>query len=157
VVCFPGTHSKWIQLSDRTIVSFATWMTGEVYSALRRCTILERMMTSNAAIDHSAFRDGVARSADSAGLLHHLFGVRTLALMGQLKEEMSASYLSGLLIGHEVRAAMPGAARVHLVGAATLCTLYAQAIEACGGTAHVEDEDAAALGLAAIGGRLQWT
>jgi 2-dehydro-3-deoxygalactonokinase len=157
VVCFPGTHSKWIQLSDRTIVSFATWMTGEVYSALRRCTILERMMTSNAAIDHSAFRDGVARSADSAGLLHHLFGVRTLALMGQLKEEMSASYLSGLLIGHEVRAAMPGAGRVHLVGAATLCTLYAQAIEACGGTAHVEDEDAAALGLAAIGGRLQWT
>ena len=45
LVCFPGTHSKWIQLSDRTIVSFTTWMTGEIYSALRRCTILERMMT----------------------------------------------------------------------------------------------------------------
>jgi 2-dehydro-3-deoxygalactonokinase len=157
LVCFPGTHSKWIQLSDHTIVSFATWMTGEVYSALRRCTILERMMTSDTAIDHAAFQDGIARSADSGGLLHHLFGVRTLALMGQLREEMSASYLSGLLIGHEVRAAMPHAARVHLVGTATLCTLYAQAIEACGGTAHVEDEDAAALGLAAIGRRLQWT
>jgi 2-dehydro-3-deoxygalactonokinase len=68
LVCFPGTHSKWIQLSDHTIVSFATWMTGEVYSALRRCTILERMMTSgDTAIDHAAFQDGVARSADSAG------------------------------------------------------------------------------------------
>jgi 2-dehydro-3-deoxygalactonokinase len=43
------------------------------------------------------------------------------------------------------------------VGTAKLCTLYARAIEACGGTAHVEDEDAAALGLAAIGRRLQWT
>jgi 2-dehydro-3-deoxygalactonokinase len=157
LVCFPGTHSKWIQLSDHTIVSFATWMTGEVYSALRRCTILERMMASDTAIDHASFQDGVARSADSAGLLHHLFGVRTLALMGQLKEEMSASYLSGLLIGHEVRAAMPRATRVHLVGTATLCTLYAQAIEACGGAGHVEDEDAAALGLAAISRRLQWT
>jgi 2-dehydro-3-deoxygalactonokinase len=157
LVCFPGTRSKWIQLSDHTIVSFATWMTGEVYSALRRCTILERMMTSDTAIDHAAFQDGVARSADSAGLLHHLFGVRTLALMGQFKEEMSASYLSGLLIGHEVRAALPRAARVHLVGAATLCTLYARVIDACGGTAHVEDEDAAAQGLAAIGRRLQWT
>jgi 2-dehydro-3-deoxygalactonokinase len=157
LVCFPGTHSKWIQLNDHTIVSFATWMTGEVYSALRRCTILERMMTSDTAIDHAAFQDGVARSADPAGLLHHLFGVRTLALMGQLREEMSASYLSGLLIGHEVRTAMPHAARVHLVGTATLCALYAQAIEACGGTAHVEDEDAAALGLDAIGRRLQWT
>jgi 2-dehydro-3-deoxygalactonokinase len=157
LVCFPGTHSKWVQLSDRTIANFATWMTGEVYSALRRCTILERTMTSDTTIDHAAFQDGVARSADSAGLLHHLFGVRTLTLMGRLKEEMSAAYLSGLLIGHEVRAAMPRAARVHLVGAAMLCMLYAQAIEACGGEAHVEDEDAAALGLAAIGRRLQWT
>ena len=157
LVCFPGTHSKWVQLNAHSIVSFATWMTGEVYSALRRCTILERMMTSDTAIDHAVFQEGVARSVDSAGLLHHLFGVRTMALMGQLKEEMSASYLSGLLIGHEVRAAMPRAAHVHLVGTAKLCTLYARAIEACGGTAHVEDEDAAALGLAAIGRRLQWT
>ena len=114
-------------------------------------------MTRDTAIEHAAFQDGVARSADSAGLLHHLFGVRTLALMGQLREEMSASYLSGLLIGHEVRAALPRAARVHLVGTPALCALYAQAIEACGGEAHVEDEDAAAFGLAAIGRRLQWT
>ena len=157
LVCFPGTHSKWIQLRDRAIVSFDTWMTGEIYSALRRCTILERMMTSNDAIDQAAFGDGVARSADSGGLLHHLFGVRTLGLMGRLSEDVSASYLSGLLIGHEVRAAIPRGSLVHLVGAATLCTLYAQAIEVCGGTAKVEDEDAAAFGLAAIGGRLEWT
>jgi 2-dehydro-3-deoxygalactonokinase len=157
LVCFPGTHSKWIQLSERKIKSFTTCMTGEIYSAVRKCTILGRMMTSNAAVDKSAFLDGVARSADSGGLLHHLFGVRTLALMGQLREEASASYLSGLLIGHEVRAALVGQDIVHLVGTAMLCELYAQAIEACGGSAKVEDEDAAALGLAAIGRRLNWT
>jgi 2-dehydro-3-deoxygalactonokinase len=157
LVCFPGTHSKWIQLSERKIKSFTTCMTGEIYSAVRKCTILGRMMTSNAAVDKSAFLDGVARSADSGGLLHHLFGVRTLALMGQLREEASASYLSGLLIGHEVRAALVGQDIVHLVGTAMLCELYAQAIEACGGGAKVEDEDAAALGLAAIGRRLNWT
>ena len=89
--------------------------------------------------------------------MHHLFGVRTLVLMGQLREEASASYLSGLLIGHEVRAAMPAGARVVLVGTAQLCGLYAQAIEACGGRAMLADEDAAALGLAAIGRRLHWT
>jgi 2-dehydro-3-deoxygalactonokinase len=157
LVCFPGTHSKWIQLSDRKIVSFTTCMTGELYGALRKCTILERTMTNGAEIEKTAFRDGVARSADSGGLLHHLFGVRTLALMGQLREEASASYLSGLLIGHEVRAAMPQRGSVHLVGAAHLCTLYAQAIEACEGAVTVEDEDAAVLGLAAIGRRLHWT
>jgi 2-dehydro-3-deoxygalactonokinase len=77
--------------------------------------------------------------------------------MDQLREESSASYLSGLVIGHEVRATMPSAGRVHMVGAAHLCSLYAQAIEACGGEASVQDEDAAALGLAAIGRRLHWT
>ncbi|MEA2260986.1 MAG: 2-dehydro-3-deoxygalactonokinase [Acidobacteriaceae bacterium] len=157
LVCFPGTHSKWIQLSDRKIVSFTTCMTGELYGALRKCTILERTMTSNAAVDKTAFDSGIARSADPGGLLHHLFGVRTLPLMGQLKEEKSASYLSGLLIGHEVRATMPKGSHVHLVGAAHLCGLYAQVIEARGGVATMEDEDAAALGLAAIARRLHWT
>ena len=157
VVCFPGTHSKWIQLSDRKILNFTTSMTGEVFGALKQCTILGRMMTGGSAIDSPTFLQGVVRSADVGGLLHHLFGVRTLALMGQMQEQVSASYLSGLLIGHEVRSAMPRGARVHLVGTAALCALYASAIEACGASATVEDEDAAALGLAAIGGRLSWT
>jgi 2-dehydro-3-deoxygalactonokinase len=157
LVCFPGTHSKWIQLSDRKIVSFTTSMTGEVYSTLRKYTILERTMTGGEVTDEAAFRDGVSRSADSGGLLHHLFGVRTLVLMGQLRAEASASYLSGLLIGHEVRAAMPSGGCVMLVGAAELCGLYAQAIEACGGRATLAEEDAAAFGLAAMGRRLRWT
>jgi 2-dehydro-3-deoxygalactonokinase len=157
LVCFPGTHSKWIQLSDRRIVSFTTSMTGDVYSALSKCTILQRTMTSDADTEEDAFRNGVSRAADSGGLLHHLFGVRTLVLMGQLKEEASSSYLSGLLIGHEVRATMPSGARVVLAGTAQLCGLYAQAIESCGGRATLADEDAAPLGLAAIGRRLHWT
>jgi 2-dehydro-3-deoxygalactonokinase len=76
--------------------------------------------------------------------------------MGQLPEEDAASYLSGLLVGHEVRAALSGRAVVHLVGTAALCDLYAQAIRACGGEAKIEEEDAAAHGLAAIGRRVHW-
>jgi 2-dehydro-3-deoxygalactonokinase len=156
LVCLPGTHSKWIHLNHHTIESFITCMTGEVFSALRKCTILSRTMTTDVAIDNVAFLRGVTRSADTGGLLHHLFSVRTLALMNQLEEKSSASYLSGLLIGHEVRSAMPSDAHVHLVGAAQLCTLYAQAISACGGSSTLEDEDAAARGLAAIARRLSW-
>ncbi len=156
LVCFPGTHSKWVHLNDRKIANFITCMTGEIYVAIRKHTILGRTMTADTAIDNAAFLRGVARSANSGGLLHHLFGVRSLTLMDQLKEAAAASYLSGLLIGHEVRAALPNAGLVHLVGAARLCSLYAQTIEACGGSATVEDEDAAARGLAAIGRRLKW-
>ncbi len=114
-------------------------------------------MTSGVEVDIEPFLRGVARSEDNGGLLHHLFSVRTLALMDRLKEEASASYLSGLLVGHEVRAAMPPGTHVHLVGAAQLCSLYGQAIEACEGSFTLEDQDAAARGLAAIARRLSWT
>jgi 2-dehydro-3-deoxygalactonokinase len=154
VVCFPGTHTKWIQLHDRRITSFITCMTGELYEALQTSTILKRTMSSNGPFDEGAFLRGVERSRDSGGLLHHLFGVRTLTLMNQLEESAAPSYLSGILIGHEVGSAMPTPTHVHLVGDAGLCSYYALAIKACGGSATIEDEDAAARGLAAIGRRL---
>jgi 2-dehydro-3-deoxygalactonokinase len=157
LVCLPGTHSKWIHLSNHTIVKVITCMTGEVYAALRNDTILGRTMKGDVAVDIDAFLRGVACAADSGGLLHHLFSVRTLVLTDQLKEEASASYLSGILIGHEVRAMMPPSAQIHVGGAALLRSLYAQAIEACGGSFTLGDEDEAARGLAAIGRRLTWT
>jgi len=71
--------------------------------------------------------------------------------MDQFKEEASASYLSGLLIGHEVAGNAAGK-RTLSRGAAQLCSLYGLAIEACGGSFTLEDQDAAARGLAAIAG-----
>jgi 2-dehydro-3-deoxygalactonokinase len=156
LVCLPGTHSKWIHLRDSTIVRFITCMTGEVFAALRTGTILAKLMTQDLAVDHPAFLRGVAKSSEPGGLLHHLFSVRTLTLTDQLTQESSASFLSGLLIGHEVRDSMPQGSHVHLVGAAPLCSLYAEAIQACGGSFTMEEEDAAARGLAAIGRRLSW-
>jgi 2-dehydro-3-deoxygalactonokinase len=156
LVCLPGTHTKWIELRDRSIVSFLTCMMGDAFAALRKHTILTKLMSSEAAIEEATFLRGVARSGDAGGLLHHLFSVRTLALTGALTEDTTVSYLSGLLIGHEVRAVMPAGAHIHLVGALQLCKLYQQAIAACGGTSTLEDEDAAARGLAAIGRRLDW-
>lgn len=156
LVCLPGTHTKWINIREHAITGFVTCMTGDVFAALRDCTILSRIMNKRSDIDSTAFLRGVARSADTGGLLHHLFSVRTLALTNQLSEDSSASYLSGLLIGHEVRSAMPPGADVHLVGSTQLCPLYAQTIEACDGTYTIEDGDAAARGLAAVARRLGW-
>lgn len=156
LVCMPGTHTKWIELRDGTIESFQTCMTGDVFAALHKKTILSKLMHADAPQDEEHFLRGIERSADAGGVLHHLFGVRTLALMGELREEAAASYLSGLLIGHEVRAMMPAGVNVHIVGAAELCGLYRRAVESCGGEATIEEEDAAARGLAAIGRRLDW-
>ncbi len=156
--CLPGTHAKWARVEDGRIASFSTYLTGEAYAALRGHTILGRMMRDGAT-DPAGFDQGVARSGEPGGLLHHLFGVRSLALVGQLGEGAGSSYLSGLLIGHEVRSALAGippGSVVHMIGAPELTALYARAVEACGGMAERLNGEAAAKGLALIGQHTAW-
>jgi 2-dehydro-3-deoxygalactonokinase len=156
IACLPGSHSKWGRVRDGRITAFRTYLSGEAFAALRSGTILGRMM-KDGPTNLDAFDRGLARAGEGGHLLHHLFGVRTLGLFGRLREEESASYLSGLLIGHEVMAARPQGQTVQLIGAAPLCALYARAVAAAGGTAVIGDEDAAARGLAIIAGRAEWT
>ena len=40
VVCMPGTHSKWVQLSGRRVEGFTTAMTGELFEILRTHSVL---------------------------------------------------------------------------------------------------------------------
>ncbi len=157
VACLPGTHSKWVRVEAGRITGFTTHLTGEAFAALRGHTILGRMMRDGPA-DGEHFDAGVARSADPGGLLHHVFGVRALALAGRLNESDAPAYLSGILIGHEVRAALAQAAGsvVQVIGVPDLTALYAKAIAACGGYAERHDGEAAARGMALIAGHAQW-
>jgi 2-dehydro-3-deoxygalactonokinase len=156
VVCLPGTHSKWARIAAGAIESFTTHMTGEAFAALREHTILGRMIRE-APMDAAAFDRGLAAADTPGGLLHHLFGVRTLGLFGALDEAAAGSYLSGLLVGHEVRAADPRGQVVHLIGAPRLCGLYGRAIEHAGGRPVMQDGDAAVRGLARIGELAEWS
>ena len=154
LVCLPGSHSKWVRMVGQRIAGFETYMTGEAFSALRGGTILGRMMVDGPA-DDAAFDRGVARSGEAGHLLHQLFGVRTLGLFGRLAEGESASYLSGLLIGHELRAACPPGSDVTLIGAGPLCALYERALTACGSQARLAG-DSARQGLHRIATRALW-
>jgi 2-dehydro-3-deoxygalactonokinase len=157
LACLPGTHSKWVRVEDGRIVGFTTHMTGEAFGALRGHTILGRMMREGPA-DGAPFDAGVSRSGEPGGLLHHIFGARSLVLAGELAETDAAAYLSGILIGHEVRAALAGrhGEVVHIIGAPELTMLYARAISAQGGYPERHDGEAAARGLALIGGHATW-
>jgi 2-dehydro-3-deoxygalactonokinase len=157
IACLPGTHSKWVRMSDGRITGFTTHLTGEMFGALRGHTILGRMMRDGPA-DGASFDAGLARSAEQGGLLHHLFGVRALALADRLRETDAPGYLSGILIGHEVRAALAQtpAEVVQVIGAVELTALYARAITACGGYAERHDGEAAARGLALIAEHAEW-
>jgi 2-dehydro-3-deoxygalactonokinase len=148
VVCLPGTHSKWVQVRDHAVASVRTAMTGETYALFRNRSVLARLMPAHEPpFDAAAFDDGLRRSGDAGGLLHHLFGVRTAGLLGQLTETQAPSYLSGLLIGHEIRAQTPRPQHVHLIGNDRLLTVYAHALEAFDIDARRHPEDLAAFGL----------
>ncbi len=159
LVCLPGTHSKWVSARDGRIQRIATSMTGELFAVLRQHSILGRLMAAgDARTDIHAFDAGLRRSADPGGLLHHLFGVRTAGLFGQFSESALPSYLSGLLIGHELRAAnlfsrSPRPAQVHLVGHERLLASYAHALTTLGIGVQRHPETLAARGLHALWAR----
>jgi 2-dehydro-3-deoxygalactonokinase len=161
LACLPGTHSKWVRIENGRIVRFTSHMTGEIFAVLRAHTILGRMMrngpANNMATDE-AFLVGIARAREPGGLLHHVFGVRTQTLTGKLAETEGPSYLSGILIGHELLAELGNAGNqtVHLIGAPELVTLYARAVAACGSKALSHDGDASVRGLAIIGAHTKW-
>ena len=103
-----GTHSKWVRVEGGAIAGFSTYMTGEVFAALRGHTILGRLMPSAERGEGEGFRRGVTEGAalPSAGaLLARLFSVRTLGLFDELPGRELSDYLSGLLIGAEMAAA----------------------------------------------------
>ncbi|ROZ69633.1 2-dehydro-3-deoxygalactonokinase [Ramlibacter sp. WS9] len=100
----PGTHSKWAHVSDGRIKSFSTFMTGEFYALLRQHSILSRTLPpEDGEIDVHAFERGVHYAMHTGNLMHTAFSVRALALFDKMAAAAMPSYLSGLVIGEELR------------------------------------------------------
>src|SRR5690606_27526071 len=119
-----------------------------LYAVLRGHSILGALMEGDEELfDPDAFAAGLRRSGEAGGLSHHLFGVRTKGLSGQLRPEALAPYLSGLLVGHELHAGLSDAAvrpgQVHLVGSPRLLDVYARALTVFGVGVHRHPEDLA--------------
>ena len=148
----PGTHSKWVTVQGGRITHFATHMTGEVYALLRQQSILARTLPADdAAWVVEAFDRGVAQAQAPGGLLHHLFAVRALSLFDRQDGPWLASYLSGLLIGDELRAqVLPDGQAVVAVGSALLTDRYRRALVQQGHPVSQLGTEAAWTGLLAL-------
>jgi 2-dehydro-3-deoxygalactonokinase len=148
----PGTHSKWVRVRDGRIEGFRTFMTGEVYGLLRRHSLLARSLPDgDGEFDGDAFHQGLVHARRTANLLHAAFSVRTLSLFERMPPAALPSYLSGLVIGEELRSrevddAMP----VVVVGTQALAQRYLAALPG----AQAVGSQAAWQGLWAIAGSL---
>ena len=155
LVVLPGTHSKWASVERGVVLDFATYMTGELHEALLGHTILGRLAGgAHGAGAAAGFDRGVERGLGAGGFTHDVFGARTLALAGELAPADVTEWLSGFLVGREIRDARrraehggDDASRVLVVGSDALAARYLRAFALAGMRAATGPADAAAAGL----------
>jgi 2-dehydro-3-deoxygalactonokinase len=149
----PGTHNKWMDVEDGVIRRFTTYVTGEAFAVFKQHSILGRLMTGEAD-DERAFEMGVNKGLnDPAGLLHHLFSVRSLGLYDRLRGDQLPSYMSGLLLGTEIGHARQGrsaSAAYTILASPHIAARYVRAMAMAGLKARAAEANVAVKGLARI-------
>ena len=106
IICLPGTHTKWVLVENGKIQLFKTAITGELYDLLSNQSVL--IQQPSKIFDSKAFTLGAKYTLESelGNFSHGIFSVRSKQLFGELSPQQASSYLSGLLIGSDVRAAI---------------------------------------------------
>jgi 2-dehydro-3-deoxygalactonokinase len=153
LVCMPGTHTKWVSLTDGVVQEFLTVPTGELFALVNEHSVIVREPGTPVAHHAAEFERGLAESRrhPEIPLLHKMFQARTLRLDQQLAPEGAASWMSGLLVGTDVGGALQlldaadPQAPVFVIGTAELGRAYATALAASGRAAQVVDGGATAF------------
>lgn len=153
VICLPGTHTKWAHISAEEVVSFQTFMTGELFSLLSKYSVLRHSIAEQG-LEQDAFRtaidDALSRPATIAA---RLFELRASDILQGQEPAILRSKLSGYLIGLELSGARPYwlGQDIILIGEPDLCQLYATALKAQGASVAIQDATSMTLaGLTAV-------
>ncbi|MFN4056851.1 MAG: 2-dehydro-3-deoxygalactonokinase [Roseinatronobacter sp.] len=145
VLCLPGTHSKWVHISAGEVVSFQTFLTGEMFALLSQHSVLRH---SVAGWDDTGFAEGVTQGFERPEwLTARLFSLRAEGLLAGLDPARARARLSGLLIGAELGAARAYwlGHRVLVVGQSALSATYAKALSSLSVPVSTIDGTAATL------------
>jgi len=128
----PGTHNKWSLVEDGFITNFLTSFTGELFSLLKENSIL---VTQNNIVDFNdqIFIEGLSaiQALSNSQLLHALFSTRSKQVLGEIKTDDAASYLSGLIIGADIMGAselIDNTDSVTIIGETELSQYYSLAL-----------------------------
>ncbi|MES1190434.1 MAG: 2-dehydro-3-deoxygalactonokinase [Steroidobacter sp.] len=140
LLCLPGTHTKWVMLSEGKVEHFMTAPAGELFALLCRHSVLvsdNPSSTTPSSTMNTAFMQGVDAiiNMPHASVLARVFECRSRRLSGELGAADAPSFLSGLLIATDIKDALTLFPAQHdghvvLIGAAALCELYTGALSA---------------------------
>lgn len=157
LLCLPGTHTKWVIMTDGVVQSFQTALTGEIYAIILKHSVLAGCAKPGEAVEATAFNAALKRvmAQNGGGFLHQVFETRARQLSGELTKDAAASFLSGLFIGEDVRGALESigknltlGSKVKVIGAPVMGQGYCEALRAFGVDAGWED--GAELSLAGL-------
>lgn len=160
VICLPGTHSKWVQVSANEVISFQTFLSGELFALLGQHSVL-RHSIADQGWDEPAFVEALNETMSRPErLAARLFALRAEDLLHGAAPETARARLSGLLIGAELAAARPYwlGQNLALIGAPDSARAYGAALQAQGVPVMVADPAAMTrAGLTAAWRKLKGT
>jgi len=157
VIILPGTHSKWAVTQAATISGFTTIPTGEMFDAIVHRTLLGEFANANS-WDDAAFQQGVEAGFGCQTIMNHLFSVRANVLLKKMEQDEVYAYLSGLMIGCEIKEGNTFCAKmlsqtvaeVYLVGSKKLCKIYQRALQILDIQVVAEYSDATEAGFVQV-------
>ncbi len=141
IICLPGTHTKWAHIIANEILSFKTFMTGEIFLSLSERSILKTSVQSND-FDSTSFLEAFEDTYSNPALLSSkLFGLRAADLLENTSTKFLKSKLSGYLIGCELAGAKSYwlGQNIIMIGNNDLCILYQKALKKLGLNATIEN------------------
>lgn len=147
LIVLPGTHCKWARVTEGRVARFHCAISGELFALLRDHSVMLDVAARDADHDPAAFAEGVAlaRSAADIDLTALLFAARARQATGAMAAAKAASFLSGIIIGCDVRTAL----RLNMepdpivvIGAADISDHYVAALAHWGRAASRLDGDA---------------
>lgn len=158
VICLPGTHTKWVHISADEVVSFQTFMTGELFATISEQTVLRHSIAAEG-WNNDAFLAGLdAALSRPERLASRLFSLRAEGLLHGLDGASARARLSGLLIGAELAGSKPYwlGQQIAVIGDSRLSKLYVDALATQGAPAtQVNATSVTLAGLVAAHQRLK--
>ena len=153
VLCMPGTHTKWVHVKDGEIVSFRTYMSGELFMILSRHSVLGACLAEDGWNESEFLRTVDTVLSRPESLASQLFGIRAASLIADLPPADATARLSGCLVGAEIAAAKQywlGRSLV-IVGAERIARAYLSALTQVGAQPATADSAQVTLaGFAAL-------
>ena len=162
IVVLPGTHSKHVRLRDRQITDFHTFLTGELFDVLATHSLLAASVGDAGSVlplsetsAREAFLDGVRTVAEN-GLARGLFQTRTRTVLQNVPPAANRWFLSGLLIGAEIKDLVERAPGVPILLAApeSLSLPYELALKTLQPAERLAAVPPAEMSLASVRGQL---